>query len=83
MCKIWSSEAAFTIIAFFAAINHNNDHKQQILKHRNAQNALKSTNQKSQTTTFRTRWSICLFPKRSAEMIDSSEKCKRQLALEL
>ena len=39
-------------IAFFAAINHNYDHKQRTLKHRNTQNGSKSTNHKSQTLTF-------------------------------
>ena len=44
-CK---QKAAFTI-AFFAAVNHNYDHKQGTLKHRNTQNGSKSTNHKSQT----------------------------------
>ena len=39
-------------IAFFAAVNHNYDHKQQTLKHRNTQNGSKSINHKSQTMTF-------------------------------
>ena len=34
---------------FFAAVNHNYDHKQRTLKHRNTQNGSKSTNHKSQT----------------------------------
>ena len=45
--KLWSLKAAFTI-AFFTAINHNYDHKQQTLKQRNTQNGSKSTNHKSQ-----------------------------------
>ena len=36
-------------IAFFAAVNHNNDHKQRTLQHRNIPNGLHSTNHKSQT----------------------------------
>ena len=39
-------------ITFFAAINHNYDHKQQTLKHKHTQNGSKSTNHKSQTMTF-------------------------------
>ena len=50
-CKLLSSKDAFTI-AFFAAVNHNYDHKQRTLKHRNTQNGSKSTNHKSQTMTF-------------------------------
>ena len=50
-CELLSSKAAFTI-AFFAAVNHNYDHKQRTLKHRNTQNGSKSTNRKSQTMTF-------------------------------
>ena len=41
--------------AFFAAVNHNYDHKQRTLKHRNTQNASKSTTHQSQTMTFWTR----------------------------
>ena len=41
--------------AFFATVNHNYDHKQRTLKHRNTQNGSKSTNHKSQTLTFWTR----------------------------
>ena len=36
-CELWSSKAAFTI-AFFTDVNHNYDHKQRTLKHRNTQN---------------------------------------------
>ena len=36
-------------IAFFAAVNRNNDHKQRALQHRNIPNGLHSTNHKSQT----------------------------------
>ena len=57
----------------FAAVNHNYDHKQRTLKHRNTQNGSKSTNHKSQTMTFWTRLSKVLFPKRSVKMIDGSE----------
>ena len=53
-CELWSSKAAFAI-AFFASVNHNYDHKQRTLKHRNTQNGSKFTNQKSQTLTFWTR----------------------------
>ena len=41
--ELWSSKATFTI-AFFTAVNHNCDHKQRTLKHRNTQNGSKSTN---------------------------------------
>ena len=44
-CKVLSSKAA-CMIAFFIAVNHNYDHKQQTLKHRNTQNGSKSTNHK-------------------------------------
>ena len=44
-CELKSSKAAFTI-AFFTAVNHNYDHKQQTLKYRNIQNGSKSTNHK-------------------------------------
>ena len=70
--KLWGSKAAFTIV-FFAAFDHNFDYKQQILKHRNAQNGFKLTNHNSQTKTFWTPWSTLLFPKRSAKMIDGSK----------
>ena len=46
-CELWSLKVAFTI-AFFTAVNHNYDHKQRTLKHRNTQNGSKSTNHKSQ-----------------------------------
>ena len=73
-CELWSSKAAFTI-TFFAAVNHNYDHKQRTLKHRNTQNGSKSTSHKP--------WAfepvaLNLFPKRSAKMIYGSEKRKRQ-----
>ena len=55
--------------------------KQRTLKQRNAQNGSKSANHKSQTITFLKR--KLLFPKRSAKIIDSSEKRKRQSAFEL
>ena len=75
-------KTAFTI-AFFAAVNHNYDHKQRTLKHRNTQNGSKSTNHKSQKLTFWTRQSKVWFPKRSVKIIDGSEKRNRQLAFEL
>ena len=50
-------KATFTI-AFFAAVNHNYDQKQRTLKHRNSQNGLKSTSQKSQSMTFWTRFKV-------------------------
>ena len=80
--ELWSSKVAF-INAFSAAVNHNYDHKQRTLKQRNTQNRSKSTNHKSQTMTFWARWSKLLFPKRSAEIIDGSEKRKGQLRFEL
>ena len=55
--------------------------KQRTLKQRNAQNGSKSANHKSQTITFLKR--KLLFPKRSAKIIDGSEKRKRQSAFEL
>ena len=36
----------------FAAVNHNYDHTQRTLKHRNTQNGSKSTNHKSQAMSF-------------------------------
>ena len=57
-CELQSSKAPLTI-AFFAAINHNYDHKQRTLKHRNTQNGSgNAANRKSQTMTFWTplRW---------------------------
>ena len=53
-CELLRLKDAF-IIAFFAAVNHNYDHKKRTLKHRNTQNGSKSTNHKSQTMTFWTR----------------------------
>ena len=50
-CELSSSKAAFAI-AFFAAVNHNYDHKERTLKHKNTLNGSKSTNHKSQTLTF-------------------------------
>ena len=80
--ELKNSKATFKT-AFFAAVNHNYDHKQWTLKHRNTQNGSKSTNHRSQTLTFWTRLSKVLFPKRSFNMIDGSEKRKRQLVFEL
>ena len=48
------------------------DHKQQILKHRNKQKGSKTTNHKLQTMTFRKQ----VFVKGSAKMIDGTEKPK-------
>ena len=62
--------------AFFAAVNHNYDHKQQTLQHRNTPNGSESTNHRLQTMTFWARLSKVLFPKRPAKMNDSSEKHK-------
>ena len=61
--------AAFINASSFAAANHNNYHKQRTLKHRNTQDGSISSNHKSQTMTFWTRWSKFLFPKRSAKMM--------------
>ena len=47
---MWIHSIVFTI-AFSAAVSHNYDHKQGILKHRNTQTGSKSTNHKSQTMT--------------------------------
>ena len=79
---LWIRSIVFTI-AFPAAVNHNYDHKQGILKHRNTQNGSKWTNHRSQTMTFWTHLSKVLFPERSSKMIDCSEKRKHQLAFEL
>ena len=80
-CKLWSSQLRFLLPSI---IQCNYDHKQQTLKHRNTQNGSKSTNLKSQTMTYWTRWSKLLSPKGSAEVINSSENSiKRQLAFEL
>ena len=46
--ELWSSNAAFAI-AFYAAVNHNYDHKQQTMKHWNTQNGSNSTNHKPWT----------------------------------
>ena len=78
--ELWSSKAAFTI-KFFAAVNHNSNRKQRTLNHRNTQNGPRSTNHKSENMTFWTHWSKLLFPKRSAKIIDSSEKGKRLACL--
>ena len=67
----------------FVAINLNYDHKQQTLKHRNAQNVSKSTNHRSQTMTFWTHLSKVLFPKKSSKMVDGRVKRKHQLTFEL
>ena len=77
--ELWSSKATFTI-AFFTAVNHNYDHKQRTLKRRNTQNGSKSTNHKSQTMTFSTRWSKFLFPKSSAKMIGWLQKTYTSVA---
>ena len=80
-CKLWSSQLRFLLPSI---IQCNYDHKQQTLKHRNTQNGSKSTNLKSQTMTYWTRWSKLLFPNGSAKVINSSENSiKRQLAFEL
>ena len=50
------------------------DQKQRTLKHRNKPNGSKSTNHKSQTMTFWTGSSKRVFPKRSAKMINGTEK---------
>ena len=71
--KLLSPKAA-SIIGFFAAINHNDNHKQWTLKHRNTQNGSKSTNHRSQTMTFWTCFSKVLFPKRSAKMIPCQQR---------
>ena len=63
------------------SINYN--HKQRTLKLRNTQNELKSTNHKSQTTTFWTiRVKFC-FLRGPIKMIDSSKKRNHHLAFEL
>ena len=46
--ELWSSNATFAI-AFYAAVNHNYDHKQQTMKHWNTQNGSNSTNHKPWT----------------------------------
>ena len=69
--------------ALFDAINHNYNHKQQTLKHRNAQNLSKSTDHRSQTMSFWTHLSKVLFPKKSSKMVDGRVKRKHQLTFEL
>ena len=76
-----SSKSAFTI-AFFAAVNHNYDHKQRTLKHRNTKRIEIHQSQITNHDLW-TCLSKVLFPNRSAKMIDGSEKRKRQLAFEL
>ena len=39
-------------VVFFAAVNHNYDHREQTLEHRNLQSRSKCTNHKSQTMNF-------------------------------
>ena len=51
-------------------------HKATSLETRNKQNGSKSTNHESQTMTFWTHASKYVFPKRSAKMIDGTEKPK-------
>ena len=61
------------------------DHKATNLETRNKQNGSKSTNQESQTMAFWTRASKHVFPKRSAKMIDGTEKpkiCKPHSAIQ-
>ena len=53
-------KVAFTI-AFYAAVNHFYNHKQQTMKHRNTQNGSKSTKNRSQIMTFWTRLSVKFF----------------------
>ena len=50
-CKLWSSKAAFTIM--FATINHNYDHKQRTLKHKNTH-----IRQKNRPITNHKPWSF-------------------------
>ena len=71
-------------IALSAAVNHNYDYKEGILKHRNTQNGSKFTNHRSQTTTFWTQLSKVLSLQRSAKKKKKNEKrCEHQLAFEL
>ena len=49
--------------AFFASVNHNYDHKQRTLEHRNTKWIEIC---RSQTMTFSIRWGNLLFPMRSA-----------------
>ena len=79
--ELWSSNAAFKNAFFTVTIIITIMEKQGTLKQRNAQNGSKSANHKSQTITFLKR--KLLFPKRSAKIIDGSEKRKRQSAFEL
>ena len=63
-------------MALSAAVNHNYDHKEGILKHRNTQNGSKFTNHRSQTMTFRTHLSKVLFLKRSAKKKKKKRKAQ-------
>ena len=73
--ELWSSKVALTI-AFFATLNYNFWHTETHKMDRNPPI-------KSQSMTFWTRWSKLLFPKRSAKIVDDSEKLQRQLVFEL
>lgn len=81
-CKLKSSKAAFTI-TFFAALNHNYDHKQRTLKHRNTRNGLKSTNDKSQTMTFEPVKVKFCFLRVPWRWLVAATKPNHQLAFEL
>ena len=75
--ELESSKAAFTI-AFFAAVNHNCDHKQRTLKHRNTQNGSNPPITDHKPWLFEPIEVLKgLFHKRSATMIDGSGKRKR------
>ena len=81
--KLWSLRVAFTI-AFFTAVNHNYDHKQRTLKHRNTQNGSKFTNHKSQRNLpfkpVEVNYSLLRGPLR---WMTTAKKCECQLVFEL
>ena len=73
-------KATFTI-AFFAAVNHNYDHKQRTLKQKHTKR-IEIHQSQITTMTFWTR-EVKLSFLRPVKMIDSSEKRNRRFACEL
>ena len=69
LMEIWKSEVQGWNLSEIFGILTSVYHKQRTLKHRNSENGSKSTNHKSQTMTFWTRWCKLSFPKKSTKMI--------------
>ena len=81
--ELWSSKAAFTIIAFFAAaiiIMITSNESWNPKTHKRHRSPPIKNYKPWPLEPFKIKH---LFPERSAKMIDSSEKCKRHLAFEL